>query len=318
MSEETGFFQEDIYNFFGYEIRIKTNSQKILNHLQSAYNRYYLGNDIRVSEKEIGKSQEDKNLILITDNLSSSNEILVNGIADNYNLKCKSLYDFEDNYYSTVPDPLSFIQWIVLKNICLLAKDYQLIHAGAVSLDNECMIFPSLSGMGKTTLTLKLVLNGFKFLSDELACLHPGRMHVEPFYRKLNISDKTRNLLQLQPFPETCIRKIESGETEWTIDVEDIVPSSLSGPSLLRCIIFLQGFGEKPRLEYLSPSNALFKLFKFSFSSLGDRAKLLYNYAPLINSVNCFNLVIGDIDKTADLVGRLFDNPEGAVGKLEI
>ena len=310
MNGDTDYFPDDIYSFLGHAIRIQTNSQEISHHLQSAYKRYYMGTDAAASENPPNLSKENTALITITNDLSASNEIRIKGISDDHTLKCKSLYEFENEFYSTVPDPLSFIQWIVLKNICALAQDYQLIHAGVVSRNDACIIFPSFSGMGKTTLTLKLVLNGFKFLSDELACLHPETMLVEPFYRKLNINDNTRKLLQLDSFSETCIRKAGPGETEWTVDVEDIVPSSLSGPSLLRCIIFLQGFGEKPRLEYIAHSNALFKLFKFSFSSLGDRAKLLYSYAPMVNNANCFNLVAGDIDKTADLIARVFENPE--------
>lgn len=311
MVKAAEYFPENIYNFFGHAIRIKTNSQTIATHLQSSYHRYYQGNATPPTDHANQSIETSKNLIEITDDIQASNEILINSQPDNYTLKCKSIYDFEDEYYATVPDPLSFIQWIVLKNICFLAKDYQMIHAGAVSLNDASIIFPSFSGMGKTTLTLKLVQNGFKFLSDELACLQPEKFHVEPFYRKININDKSRRLLQLPQFPDVDSRKTENGEPEWSIDIEDIVPSCLSGPATLRCIVFLQGFGEKPRLEAISPSFALFKIFKFSFSPLGDRAELLYNYAPLINNARCYNLIAGDLDETAHLIGRIFQNPDG-------
>ncbi len=306
MDEETGYFQEDFYSFLGCEIRIKTNSQEVMEFIRSVYGRFYIGNGKQNAKQHIITTKDNQNVIKITDKLSISKELIIKGAFDDYHLKCKTLNAFDDSYYSTFPDPLAFVQWIILKNICLLVKDYQLLHACAVSLEDECVIFPAFSGMGKTTLTLKLIKKGFKFLSDELACLSPDTPMVEPFYRKLNFDDKSRSLLQLPTLPEKCMRQTGEDKIEWMIDIEDIVPSSLSKPSILRRIIFLQGFGEKPRLEYIAASNALFKLFSFSFSPLDDRAKLLYTYAPIVDRVDCFNLVVGDPDETAELISQLF------------
>ncbi len=92
-------------------------------------------------------------------------------------------------------------------------------------------------------------------------------------------------------------------------------PGIFSAPSVLRYVIFLLGFGEKPRLEQIATSNALFKLFKFSFSPIDDRAKLLYTYAPHIDGANCYDLVVGNPGETADLINRLFSgNREGIRG----
>lgn len=311
MDEQAGYFQEDLYSFLGHEIRVKTNSQDISGFIRSVYGRFYIGNDEHNSNQCIGAMNGDKNVITITDKLSASKELIIHGIFDDFRLKCKNLNAFDDSYYAIAPNPLAFVQWIILNNIYLLAKDYQLIHAGAVSLDNECAIFPAFSGMGKTTLTVKLVTNGFKFLSDEIACLRPDTTVVEPFHRTLRFDDTSCRLLHLPTLPDTCRHQTGEGEIEWTMDIEDIVPSSLSGPSSLRRIIFLQGFGEKPRLQHIATSNALFKLFNFSFNPLDNCAKLLYTYAPLVDRVDCFNLVVGDPGETADLIRQhFFENRE--------
>ncbi|MBN1848688.1 MAG: hypothetical protein JW932_08900 [Deltaproteobacteria bacterium] len=312
MSQEKIGFQEDVYGFLGCEMRVQSNSRDILKFLQSVYARFYKGNESKNDDCSHGHVDEDK-LIKIIDALSSSNEIIIKSIFGEDHMRCKSLYEFEDDYYATVPDPLAFIQWIVLKNVSLLAKDYQLIHAGAVSLGDSCAIFPAFSGFGKTTLTLQLIQNGFKFLSDEIACIRSDTAFVEPFHRKLNLNDESRRLLGLGLLPEGSKRNIGSGEAEWTLDIEDIVPSSLSPPCVLRYIIFLLGFGEKPRLERIAVSNALFNLFRFSFSSIDNRAKLLYDFAPVIDRAGCYNLVMGDPSETADLISGLFQENQDAI-----
>lgn len=315
MHEQAGYFYEDIYRFLGHEIRVKTNSQEVLESIRFVYGRFYIGNDEHNTKLCIRAMNGDKSVITIIDKLSVSKELVIHGISGDFRLKCKNINAFDDGYYSISPDPLSFVQLVIMRNICLLANDYHLIHACAVSLAEQCLIFPAFSDMGKTTLAVKLVANGFKFLSDELACLRPDTTMVEPFHRKLHFDDKSCRLLQLPAMPEKCRRQTGEDEIEWTVDIEEIVPSSLSGPASLKHIIFIQGFGEKPRLQYISTSNALIKLFNFSFKPLVNCANLLYTYAPLVDSADCFNLVLGDPGETADLIRRhFFENRECTEG----
>lgn len=162
--------------------------------------------------------------------------------------------------------------------------------------------------MGKTTLTIKLVQLGCRFLSDEIAALKPEQDLVEPFFRRINLSDHSRIMLGLPSFSDMATYFKKHSDSEWMLDVEDIVPNSLATPCPLRYIIFLQGFGERPRLQNLSSSNAIFKLFKFSFSLVEEPSDLLFNFAPLLNKVKCYNLVAGDLNETAELVLKLVDD----------
>ena len=51
-----------------------------------------------------------------------------------------------------------------------------------------------------------------------------------------------------------------------------------------------------------SASNALFELMKHVFSQVVEPAFLTFKCASLVDRIQCYNLVIGDIDKTAKLV----------------
>lgn len=54
------------------------------------------------------------------------------------------------------------------------------IHSACVVLDGEAIILPGESGVGKTTLTLKLLGAGAKYCSDELAELDGGLVYPYP------------------------------------------------------------------------------------------------------------------------------------------
>ena len=305
------FLPEDVYSFLGYEIGIRSNSHDVLSHIRSVYGCFYQGCDEALLSNNNKHSNTPRHSIEIIDKLANSNELI---IKDSFYLCCLSRYD---KYYrwtcqdikntlaynlSGACDPLTFIQAALLRTFTLLAKDFQFIHAGSVSWQNKGIIFPANPNMGKTTIVLKLVMSGCKFLSDELACLHPDRDIIEPFPRRVSIRHNSQELLGLpiETFDVNYCTKTD--EEEWIVDIKGIVPDSLSNPCKLSYIFFLHGFGEKPRLEYISSSNALFKLFKFSEGSINEPVSLLFKYAPLLNKIQSFNLVIGNIDETTELI----------------
>jgi hypothetical protein len=197
-----------------------------------------------------------------------------------------------------------------LRDISLLAKNYCLIHGGSVSWKNKGLIFQGISGNGKTTLTIKLTKKGFKFLSDEVVCLNFDKDLIAPFFRKLNLNDESRCLLGLPAWENIGTRLIKRGEMEWALDIEDIIPASLSDPVPPSYLLFLKGFAEKPRLEDISSSNAIFELLKFSISPINDPASMIFRLSPLLNKMKCYNLIIGELKETTDLILELIDEGE--------
>ncbi len=311
------FLPADIYSFLDHEIEIRSNSHDALAHIRSIYGCFYKGSNGALSSNNYKYRSAPRFGIEIIDNLANSNELIIN---DSFYLSCLSRHD---NYYSWTCkdikntsnpdlsgacDPLTFIQTSLLRTFTLLARDFQFIHAGSVSWRNKGMIFPANPNMGKTTLALKLVMSGCKFLSDELACLHPDKDTIEPFHRRVGILRDSQELLGLNTETLDENHCTKTDEEEYMVDIEAIVPDSLSKSCKLSYIFFLQGFGEKPRLEYISSANALFKLFQFSMSPITEPVSLLFKYAPLLNKIQSFNLVMGNIDETAELVMQEVDN----------
>lgn len=292
---------KDIYDFWGYRIGIKSNSGEIRSHFRSVYERFY-------SQNPDGADATECDIEAI-DNTADHQELLLNDGKESYSLRCRSLYEFDQAYYGegTIADPIAFITYLFLKNKYTMIQRYRLFHAAAVSHNGKAIILPAPEGMGKTTLSVQLVRAGFKFLSDEVAGIAPDQQMVVPYPRRLNINSSSCNLLNLPEWPDKYLRKSGTDETEWAIDIEQIVPDSISPACPLAHIIFLRGFGETPRLEPMSASNALFKLFKFTLSPAKSPASLLFQFAPLMESVTCYNLICADLDKTTDLILQLTD-----------
>lgn len=300
---------EDCYDFNGHTVVVRSDSDEVLRHLRWVYGRFL----VTAAAGKAGASC----VLTVLDRINDAGELrLVGGYRD-YTLYCKELQSFDyDRYDSrgTVPDPLAFVQWYVFENISLLARDCQLIHAASLAWGDEGVIFPAASGRGKTTLALGLVKRGFRFLSDELAWLNSGSVWVKPFPRRLNVSDHSLQLLGLPPGPEGRAFPREGGTREWAMDPTDVAPDVEIGPARLRHVVFLNGFGELPRLRPLSSTAGIMRLFKFSFDPPSDPAATIFDFAPLLDGARCFELVVGDVNATVDLVHTLVSGREQQAG----
>lgn len=299
----------DIYCFLSSRIVVASDSNEVLNFFRLRYGRFFTGSGAGMPDVAEGAVAAADFTLTVKDEIAAFGRLLVDEEGRTHRLQCKDLLHFDYTFYTgrgTVPNPLEFIHAVFLSNLYgLLKRDYHLIHAGAVAWNGGAVIFPAAQGMGKTTLTIQLLKKGFRFLSDEIACLSLKSRRVEPFARALNITERSRRLLELPPFkgPGRCNE--DDGETEWTVDVEELFTRDLSESCKLSRIVFLRGYGERPRLEYLAGTNALFNLVKFSLSPVDNGALLLYELAPLFDGVDCYNLVAGDPFETADLVAKM-------------
>ena len=75
-------------------------------------------------------------------------------------------------------------------------------------------------------------------------------------------------------------------------------------------MVFLRGFGDDARLDYLARSNALFELLENAVGHIEDTPRYVFGLAGLLNEIECYSLVIGDLDETAGLVMNLAERSE--------
>lgn len=91
-----------------------------------------------------------------------------------------------------------------LINLILIKKKYALLHASCVSKNGKSLLFLARGGGGKTTMVLKLLKLGYKFISDNFTIVLPNNKtlgFIEPLniftynidnviYNKMNVYDR--------------------------------------------------------------------------------------------------------------------------------
>jgi hypothetical protein len=87
-------------------------------------------------------------------------------------------------------------------------------------------------------LTLELVRRGWEFLSDDFAPLAPDG-HVTPFPRRVNVTDETLALLQIDE-PASGLRIASfGGRDKWMLDIDEVYPGRLAGPTPVGTVFLL-------------------------------------------------------------------------------
>jgi hypothetical protein len=136
-------------------------------------------------------------------------------------------------------DQLAHYAHLVLINAAAsLVTDALVLHAGAVTKYGAAVVLLGHSGRGKTTLTIELVRRGFGFLSDDFAVIGSDGL-VRPFPRRVNLTDNSLGLLGLTLPAGTLRLPGPGGQTKSMVDIGDLFPGSLSGPTPLGGFVFL-------------------------------------------------------------------------------
>lgn len=129
---------------------------------------------------------------------------------------------------------VSMVMWL-LNRVAAGTTRYVVIHAGCVALDGRGIVLPGPMGSGKSTLVTALVLEGFRYLSDELAPLDPvtGRLH--PYPRPIVLEPGSfRFFPQLRP----SVAPELDDPGRWLVSADEVRPGSRGGPVPPGAIVF--------------------------------------------------------------------------------
>ena len=91
------------------------------------------------------------------------------------------------------PNPVSGAHQTILRHLFNAFDDFVLLHAGVVAKDNQAVILAGPPGVGKTTLVLRLLKEGFTFFADDFCPIHKKTGRVHPFPRSVCVVDRTNH-----------------------------------------------------------------------------------------------------------------------------
>ncbi len=307
MNDETGFLPADHYRFADRRVRVRTNSEAARDRLRLMYARFR-------SEGDTGDGPET--VFEIVDRLSSDNLMEVRDGRCEYRLAmtgrfphftCQNLAsgNFESVGFC---DPLVLVQSTLLDAVAAAhGRRAFLFHAGAVARNGTALLFSARSRMGKTTLVLNLLRRGCDFLSDEVAWLDPETGLVTPFPRKINMRQAGMDLLGLAPDERHTLSGVGEDGPEFAVDAEDIPGVRIAEPARAEILIFLKGFADAPLLERVAPANAIFEFMNSAIGPLPDPGRTLFEFAPILDRLKCYNLISGETEPTTDMVMELLE-----------
>jgi hypothetical protein len=315
LGEHGEFLPDDAYRFLGRDLAVRSNSRAVLEYIRSVYRWFRVPDGPRATPAS--EHEPTSALLEVVDRLDSAGELSVRDAVGSYTIRCRDARCLEPNGASLPddggPHPLAFVDGSILRSVARLATDHDLIHAGAVSAHGRAVILAGDSGRGKTTICLKMLERGASLLSDEVACVRRNDGVVEPFPRLMKLDEQSRRILDLSAARLSKSRFAEQGETLWLLDIADAIRPDVGAPAALCCIILLEGFADRSRLQPVSHARALLAIARQSLRRPADAAAAVFESAPFMGAVPCYSLTVGDLEEAADLIRGLLDAPPGAV-----
>ena len=312
MNDEITFLPDEHYRFVDRRIRVRTNSEAARDRLRLMYARFR-------SDGEADDAPET--LFQVVDRLETDNLMEVRDDHREYRLAmtgrfphftCQSLAtgEFESVGFC---DPLVLVQSTLLDAVAVASgRRAFLFHAGAVARGGKALLLSARSRMGKTTLVLNLLRRGCDFLSDEVAWLDPETGMVTPFPRKINMRRAGMDLLGLEPDERHTLSGVGEDGPEFAVDAEDIPGVRIAEPARAETLLFLKGFADQPILERVAPANAIFEFMNSAIGPLPDPGRALFEFAPVLDRLKCYNLISGETEPTTDMVMELLETePNG-------
>ncbi|MEN8220338.1 MAG: hypothetical protein ABFS56_29120 [Pseudomonadota bacterium] len=324
----------DEYCFFGINLTVKFDSPLAHEHYYNTYRQfkadlsredscdtYYVISDAASISQPL--------VIVESETITNLQEIFLKGSnqrrfkLDSLNHKHNSCNAVTDTFLSDKPTMIveekacvildselwnSYAEHIIFNSILFHIPDHYLLHAGVVSWEDKGIVICGASNKGKSTLTLKLIQNGFKFLSDEIAAIDLSTCELSPFPRALGFREDTlAKFPALKGLNERDSAKSLNGEDKWTVDIENICPDSLGTKCQVRYLIFLNGFSKDPKLTPISKSEVLFESLKYSRTGEEDPFKHLMAMSNVVQEAECYQFVLGNREENVKVLKDLVE-----------
>jgi hypothetical protein len=186
-----------------------------------------------------------------------------------------------------------------------------LLHAGAVVHDGRAVLFPGVSGTGKSTMVAACLRRGFGYLSDELVAVEPATGGVTGWARPLMLTAWAQGALGLGPAgPGTALASGHTSKAAVPCDrfgataVADTVP--------VAHVVELRRGAPRTRLVPRPSGEVLADVLRAGFNHYRLGADAWSAAAVLTQGARGWRLEVSDLDAAADAVRELAAGPADA------
>ena len=174
-------------------------------------------------------------------------------------------------------------------------------HAAAVSNGKECVVFPAVSGGGKSTLTAALIASGFQYCTDEMVLLQQQTHDVKAIPAGIGI--KTGSVPALQPYYPAIENlpnylRVDGQRVRYLLPDKDSLPNDMTQSYPIHSLVF-PAYQKESGMSFnsVSPAEALCRLTDAGSDMEGgldvERVTQLVDW---IRGVSCYELRYHDLN----------------------
>lgn len=285
------FKYEECFKILSYDFVIRSNSKSFLREFQQLYS-YFISSP----------KTKPKNIYTVFINNGNNRLRSTHTIYSQGEVAFKTMNDME-----TIP----LLEWLVINDAGISLSNFLQIHAGVMEKNKKGFLFPSGPGKGKTTLSLGLIMDGFKYLTDEVSLINPRNLMIQSFPRSLCIKESSFKLFQKlkSDFNLKDYFLRYDNQKAWYVNPLHLNKNCLGNQTKVSYIVFLNfDPKEKSRLQEISRAKALAELAKQSFNLSSFNNKGMDMLVSLVCSAKSFNLFSNSLKNSVKLINSLLNH----------
>ncbi len=165
---------------------------------------------------------------------------------------------------------------------------------------------------GKTTLTLGLLGQGFRYFSDDVTVFHKELYRMVPLPKSISVRPESLPLIE-GCIDDKMLHKIRNAYDDslgvHILHADDV---EIGSPCNLRYFFFLGGFEDAPRLEPMPRARAITAAMLLSLNNMiADPARAYRSMSTLgaaLRKAECYELHPGPLDQTVDVLMKTIIN----------